>query len=46
MPYRDHTKKSDSVKHWTGFFLISSLFFVAAGSWAAIVEWLLLVADR
>ncbi len=26
MPYRDHTKKSDSVKHWTGLFLIESLF--------------------
>ena len=38
MPYRDHTKKSDSVKHWTGlFFDIDSFFrcggFVAAVSW-------------
>ena len=29
MPYRDHTKKSDSVKHWTGLFLIEIPFFVA-----------------
>ena len=47
MPYRDHTKKSDSVKHWTGLFLIEIPFslrrfrggcFVAAGCWAPIVE--------
>ena len=37
MPYRDHTKKSDSVKHWTGLFLIEIPFFVAAGCLAAIV---------
>ena len=37
MPYRDHTKKSDSVKHWTGLFLIESLF-----SLRRVVEWRLL----
>ena len=26
MPYRDHSKKSDSVKHWTGLFLIEIPF--------------------
>ena len=30
MPYRDHTKKSDSVKHWTGLFFDIESFFVAA----------------
>ena len=33
MPYRDHAKKSDSVKHWTGLFFDIESFFVAAGSW-------------
>ena len=43
MPYRDHTKKSDSVKHWTGLFFDIESFFRCGGllggdCLAAIVE--------
>ena len=31
MPYRDHTKKSDSVKHWTGLFFDRDSFFRCGG---------------